>query len=325
MLKVFSLLGLSMFFLLFDVTMLSTGFFSINSTTYFLCGLAMLAIFLCATFFLPKHPAGVMPCVYVFEITLYAFGIHISMLHADNPAVSAVAFLLVSPLLFYDRPARLCAMNAMVVALFCVLAVRLKNPDVAEIDIWNMVTFGMVSLAMTVSIMIVKMRALAQTRQIEFLSQTDLLTGAKNRNHYESQLSGYLGRCTSNLICVYADVNGLHEMNNERGHQAGDAMLRDTAASMQGYFGQEHTYRVGGDEFVAFEVDGRLERVSREVERMREGLEKKGYNVSFGIAVYEIGTQATPNIYDIVREAENDMFADKEAFYRKQDNDRSSR
>ncbi|MDO4539283.1 MAG: diguanylate cyclase, partial [Coriobacteriales bacterium] len=168
------------------------------------------------------------------------------MLHANNPAVSAVAFLLVSPLLFYDRPARLCAMNALVVALFCMLVAQLKNPDVAEIDIWNMITFGMVSLAITVSIMNVKMRALSQTRQIEFLSQTDLLTGAKNRNHYENQLPGYLGRCASSLACVYADVNGLHETNNEQGHQAGDAMLRETAEAMRRCFGDQHVYRIGG-------------------------------------------------------------------------------
>jgi hypothetical protein len=42
-----------------------------------------------------------MVLVYVFEIMLYLFGISISMLHAESPAVSAVAFLLVSPLLFH--------------------------------------------------------------------------------------------------------------------------------------------------------------------------------------------------------------------------------
>ncbi|MDO4539284.1 MAG: hypothetical protein Q4B54_14055 [Coriobacteriales bacterium] len=58
---------------------------------------------------------------------------------------------------------------------------------------------------------------------------------------------------------------------------------------------------------------------------MQQDLKRMGYNVSFGIAVYQMGTQAAPDIYDIVREAENDMSADKEAFYRQQENNRSSR
>ena len=33
-------------------------------------------------------------------------------------------------------------------------------------------------------------------------------------------------RTISPAICVYIDANGLHELNNERGHEAGDLMLR---------------------------------------------------------------------------------------------------
>ncbi len=325
LLKLFSLLSAAMLFSLFVMSIVSVGFFTVNVSTYLISSLVMLAIFLSTFRGLPKHPALVMPCVYVFEITLYAFGIHISMLHADMPAVSAVAFLLVSPLLFYDRPVRLSALNILVITLFCALVSQFKIPEVADIDVWNMVTFGVVALAITIFIMNVKMRTLTQTKQIEFLSQTDLLTGAKNRNLYEVRLPEYLRACTSNLVCVYADVNGLHEMNNEQGHAAGDAMLRETAAAMQRLFGLEHTYRVGGDEFVAFEVDGQPERLLSEVEQMKRDLAKKGYNVSFGTALYEKGTRSEPSIYEIVRAAEDDMFADKRAFYRQLENDRRSR
>ena len=36
-------------------------------------------------------------------------------------------------------------------------------------------------------------------------------------------------RTISPAICVYIDANGLHELNNERGHEAGDLMLRFVA------------------------------------------------------------------------------------------------
>ncbi len=233
LLCVFSQIASAMFLLLLAASIVAKGFASENTTTYLACAVEMLVILFCSHVVLPKHPALVTPLVYVFEILLYAFGIHVSMLHADMPAVSAVAFLLVSPMLFYDRPVRMSVLIAAVVALFCAIVLRCKQPEVAQKDVWNMITFGMVAVAVTVFTMSVKMRALLQSRQIEYLSQTDLLTGAKNRNHYENRLQTYPDMCRSNLACVYADVNGLHEMNNRYGHPAGDKMLREVAEAMQ--------------------------------------------------------------------------------------------
>lgn len=324
LLRVFSMIAAVMFFLLLIVSVNSGGFASVNSTTYLISGLLMLVILFCVRFIAPEHPSLVMVLVYIFEIVLYVFSIRISMLHADMPAVSAVAFLLVSPLLFYDQPVRMSALISAVVAVFCAIVVRFKQPEVAETDIWNMITFGIVAIASTVFMMNVKIRALAQSRQIEYLSQTDLLTGVKNRNHYENRLPKYPEMCASNLICVYGDANGLHEINNRQGHLAGDEMLRDAAAAMQQYFGTEHTYRIGGDEFVAFRMDGQPEEVSSAVDRMRQELDKKGWHVSFGMAAHEMA-QGTPDMDELVKQAETDMFASKREFYRQSAHDRRVR
>ena len=325
LLRVFSMIAAGMYFILFIASIVSGGFASVNTSTYLLSTVEMIIIMICARYVLPKHTALVMVLVYVFEIMLYLFGISISMLHAESPAVSAVAFLLVSPLLFYDRPVRLSGMIAAVVAIFCGLAVRFKEPGVAQTDTCNAITFGIVAIATTVFTMSIKIRSLAQSKQIEYLSQTDLLTGAKNRNHFEKCLARYPGLYTSNLICVYADANGLHEMNNSKGHPAGDRMLREVAETMQQCLGPEHAYRIGGDEVVAFRVDGNPEELSSEIERMWQALNEKGYNVSFGIAVHKKQAQSDLDMRDLVREAERDMFASKREFYRQSGNDRRSR
>ncbi|MBR2528999.1 MAG: GGDEF domain-containing protein [Blautia sp.] len=324
LLKVFSRIAATMFFLLFVASIHSNGFAAKNSTTYLICAIAMLMILFFSYFILLKHQALVTLFVYLFEILLYLFGIHISMLHTEKPAVSAVAFLLVSPLLFYDRPVRLSALIAVVVAIFCRIVVSFKVPDVAETDVWNMITFGIVAVATTVFIMSIKIRTLSQSLQIVYLSQTDLLTGVKNRNHYENQLKEYPKLCTSNLTCVYADVNGLHEMNNRDGHHAGDKMLCEVADTMKQSFGPEHTYRIGGDEFVAFRVDGRPDNLPYEIDQMKRALDKKGYHVSFGFAVRE-KAQGSMNINELVNEAEGSMFADKREFYSQSKYDRRNR
>ena len=324
LLNVFSQIAAVMFFVLYIASMLSNGFTTINATTYLLCAFVMLAILFCVHFILPKHPALVMLLVYLFEITLYVFGIRISMLHAEKPAVSAVAFLLVSPLLFYDRPVRLSALIAAVVTVFCGIVIRFKAPEVAEADVWNAITFGIVAVIATVFIMVIKIRALAQSRQIKYMSETDLLTGVKNRNHYENRLREYPRLGASNLICVYADVNGLHEMNNKNGHSAGDRMLCEVAEALQQCFGQEHTYRVGGDEFVAFRVDGRAEELPDEIDRLRQALRQKGYHVSFGIALHE-KAEGELIMHELVNKAEINMFADKREYYCRAENNRRSR
>ena len=324
LLRVFSQLAGVMFFLLFIVSMLSQGFATVNSTTYLVSGFVMLVILFCVQKIVPKNPALIMVLVYVFEIVIYVFGIRISMLHADKPAVSAVAFLLVSPLLFYDRPVRLSALIAAVTAVFCIMVVRLKQPDIAKLDVWNMTTFAFVAIITTMFIMSIKIRSLAQSNQIEHMSRTDLLTGAKNRNHFENQVRRYPEMCRNNLICVYGDVNGLHEINNREGHQAGDRMLREVAKRMQESFGAEDTYRIGGDEFVAFRTDDRLENVLSELDGMRQELSRKGYYVSFGAAERE-KAQGTIDMRELVKEAEDNMFSAKREFYRQPEHNRRNR
>ena len=324
LLNVFSQIAAWMLFLLFFVSVFSNGFATINSSTYLISGIVMVLIMVWVRLVLPKHPEFVMVLVYLFEIVLYVFAIRISMLHADKPAVSAVAFLLVTPLLFYDRPSRLSALIAAVVAAFCAIVIRYKDPLIAETDVWNMITFGIVAIAATMFIMNVKIRALSQSREIETLSRTDLLTGLKNRNHYENQLEVYPKACTRNVICVYADVNGLHEMNNREGHAAGDRMLKETAALLQKTFTPEHAYRIGGDEFVAFKPDGDLEKVREDVERIRSELSRKGYHVSFGIAVWD-KAEGNANMRETVKEAENNMFIAKRKFYSQPENNRRNR
>ena len=324
LLRVFSLIASVMFFLLFIISIVSNSFATVNGTTYLLSGIMMVLILICVHFFVPKNPALVMLLVYIFEIFLYMFGYSISMLHADKPAVSAVAFLLVSPLLFYDRPVRLSALLAIVVAVFCVMVLSFKEPEVAETDIWNMITFGVVAFFATVFTMSIKMRSLAQSRRIEYLSQTDLLTGIKNRNHFENQMKIYPKKCNSDIICVYGDVNGLHEMNNRKGHQAGDEMLREVASVMRHCFGEEHTYRIGGDEFVAFRMDVQPEEVFLEVEQIAQELDRKRYHVAFGVAVQD-RSQGDIDMRELVKEAEDNMFSAKRDFYRRPEHNRRSR
>ena len=64
-----------------------------------------------------------------------------------------------------------------------------------------------------------------------------------------------LQNAVTEFVAPFIDANGLHEMNNDRGHEAGDDMLRAIAEEIRNRFDSKHAYRLGGDEFVIFAVD----------------------------------------------------------------------
>ena len=53
------------------------------------------------------------------------------------------------------------------------------------------------------------------------------------------------------LAVVLCDLNGLKEINDQKGHDAGDKFIVQTAQTLKSVFGKRHVYRLGGDEFIA--------------------------------------------------------------------------
>lgn len=144
----------------------------------------------------------------------------------------------------------------------------------------------------------------------EEIATTDLLTGLKNRNAYEQVLEQYTHARPDLLSCVYADANGLHELNNSQGHLAGDRMLQSVADALVDSFDGGDVYRIGGDEFLVFtEMDG--DTVAERAAGAKEKVSKAGYHVSVGTA----SGDKTAVVAAIVKAAEQKMYEDKKRYY----------
>lgn len=87
----------------------------------------------------------------------------------------------------------------------------------------------------------------------------DDLTGAHRRGFGEDVLRGEIdrARCSGKrLVLVMVDVEGLKDVNDERGHLAADALLQDLVAAIRAHVrSYEPIVRLGGDEF-AFTIAG---------------------------------------------------------------------
>lgn len=141
----------------------------------------------------------------------------------------------------------------------------------------------------------------------------DALTKLKNRYYYDRQLEVYSEMDYSSITCIYIDVNGLHEVNNTHGHEAGDDMLRRVALYIAKIWGEENSYRIGGDEFVIFAFDQEMEDIHKDVDGFNKALQTYGYSASLGYAREE---GRVDDIQGLIRDAETEMYRAKKNHYK---------
>ena len=146
------------------------------------------------------------------------------------------------------------------------------------------------------------------------MSVTDQVTGLFNRSAFEKYLNESEPHTFSHTVCVYIDVNGLHELNNKHGHETGDKLLQSVAECLRAQFPDDGLYRIGGDEFVVFSkadaavCEARMQAVS-------SALAAQDYSISYGIAAQ----RASAGLGDLVREADENMLKNKRSYYAEHD------
>ncbi len=87
------------------------------------------------------------------------------------------------------------------------------------------------------------------------LSQTDGLTGLKNKRTFHIDLKSEVDRArrmNTSLIIAFLDVDHFKAVNDTHGHQIGDKLLQELAKIVAAGVRQatDRSYRIGGDEFI---------------------------------------------------------------------------
>lgn len=256
---------------------------------------------------------GVYFCIYILWSIYMAMGIYLGAVATpDQYAVTYVALVLAVPLLFSDMPIRIGIFIGFYAVAFIVCSIFFESPAVRSADIVHAILFSTISVIVSYNAQKIRFQRHLLAYQMRVLSETDLLTGIRNRNAFETAKKRYTDHCTSSVSCVYIDANGLHELNNVEGHHRGDEMLRLIADSLYKQFGIENVYRIGGDEFVAFAVDEDLSSVEQKSDEIRRTIEDQGYFISLGV---ERQTADVLDIDALVRHAEEKMYDDKTQYY----------
>lgn len=295
-----------------------------DSRILYMGGALMGAVFL----YLAARPAKknkklTLALMYAFSGILLLFGIILGTVTVPNEITATyIALLLTVPQMFTDRPWRMYALIFSSVAVFILMVVTQKDPITWSSDIINSLVFGSVSAICSTYMMMIKMQRFCLVETVRFMAENDQLTGVRNRNSYETKLRNAAVLNAGSVYCVYVDVNGLHELNNTKGHEAGDRMLQYVATVMQNIFGSENTYRIGGDEFIALGTNQDKDTLAEMIARVKSAVEAGGYHVAIGLGHR---TKTGVEVEAMIREAEMEMFADKQEYYRTAGIDRRKR
>lgn len=154
------------------------------------------------------------------------------------------------------------------------------------------------------------------------IAHRDSLTGIKNKTSYVEMIENLDKRIAEGDIkfcIVMVDVNYLKRVNDTYGHERGNEYLINACRLTCSVFGEEHVYRVGGDEFVVIIEGEKVSLCKYFVEQFRAEMLRKNSNdllepwekvsAAVGIAFYNADVDKSAD--EVFKRADKEMYENK--------------
>ncbi|MGN0505751.1 MAG: diguanylate cyclase [Lachnospiraceae bacterium] len=133
--------------------------------------------------------------------------------------------------------------------------------------------------------------------RLEDLYNRDPMTGVYNRMAYTEMIEPeFIKYRKQHIACALAffDVNRFKEINDTKGHEYGDKLLKRIARTLTERCPENgYVYRFGGDEFVVFFPEATKEKAEAFKQEVRQELLLYGIEISVGVVVTN-PTEKTP-------------------------------
>lgn len=153
------------------------------------------------------------------------------------------------------------------------------------------------------------------------LNQVDYLTGGYNRNFMENQLLKEIDRCKrfkSDLSLLMIDVDHFKSVNDNYGHQCGDAVLKEITKRISAKIRTTDFFiRYGGDEFCCLLTETPHQAAYKVAEQLRRAIcdhpfEFDGTPFTCTISLGVASLDATDNsLEDLLKKADNALYLAK--------------
>jgi diguanylate cyclase (GGDEF)-like protein/PAS domain S-box-containing protein len=158
--------------------------------------------------------------------------------------------------------------------------------------------------------------------ELESLSLTDDLTGLYNRRGFlaltEQQLK-HARRTDERFVLVFADLDGLKQINDRLGHHEGSrAIVKSAEILRQTFRASDIIARLGGDEFTVLALapsgDNAETIRTRLLDQIRLFNERRElpYELSISVGIVPLDPNSQPSIEDLLRKADAAMYEHKQ-------------
>ncbi len=157
--------------------------------------------------------------------------------------------------------------------------------------------------------------------ELEKLAMVDYLTGLYNRRYFMQRSEEELKRARRgphSLSALMIDIDKFKNVNDTYGHEAGDLVLKQVAATLKNNLREiDLLGRMGGEEFAVLLPDTLIHDANISAERVRQAIQKHSFQmpgesltvtISIGVATF---TDGMSNIDDILRNADAALYQAK--------------
>jgi diguanylate cyclase (GGDEF)-like protein len=161
--------------------------------------------------------------------------------------------------------------------------------------------------------------ALARAEQHRRETRTDFMTGLANRKEFERSLERAIAAAQRHkrpLSLMLLDLDGLKQINDLHGHQAGDVAINAVGTALQDAVRASDTVaRLGGDEFGLTMPETTVEQAVEVLRRVDARLAVDDLRVSAGIVSWAPGLDGGA----LLRKADARLYRDKRKHHRDSD------
>ena len=185
-----------------------------------------------------------------------------------------------------------------------------------------LVFVAVLAIILAVSIFLTNRNVIRKMDKLENRAYRDTLTGLQNRTayyEYNDVLNKKEDAGNADFSILMIDINYLKRVNDTYGHEQGNLYLQGAAELIRKVFGEEHVYRIGGDEFVVILEGKAQERAEEQIRAFKDEIARlqaddtlqpwEKVSAAAGLAKYEKGRDASTE--EVLRRADEAMYREK--------------
>ncbi len=154
-------------------------------------------------------------------------------------------------------------------------------------------------------------------------SNTDTLTGLKNKNSFSVDLHNIENGNMERYSVITVDLNGLKNINDTKGHQAGDIYIQRASRILRAAMKENEgfiAYRVGGDEFTIIVKDRTIEEIKAFIAKIEElideGNKSSGMTLTMSIGYAKFDKEIDRNFSMTIERSDSMMYENKRMYYK---------